>query len=567
MKESVAVAKEADAKKGFSPTKSDKSIQRLRNEPEGLIGSLRGVIGNIRRDGGTPSVDSIATQLSGMHTAQRAPVLLALQQTHGNRYVQQVVVGIQAKLKVGQPGDKYEQEADRVADEVMRMPEPQVQCQEEEEELIQTKLLAEQITPLVQRQVEEEEEEFLQAKSRDGASPEVAHDLESEINAIRGGGRSLSGSERAYFEPRFGYDFSGVRVHTNDRARASARALNASAYTIGSNVVFGTGQYIPGTTQGRRLLAHELTHVVQQWLEISRMSARNEAIEPTRRFIGTMPTYREQIPLISESPSPSIIARYSERVVRDESYFRDEARYLVEFDGETIEESNILRITCLEDLNNPPHEDLHFVRSLLGLGEADLSYLGDEEAEPLEDTERTRLVSTYSLRFEPVSIAAPGVTELPPWNRTETDEYWLATVLMSEASVGNRTERICVGWTVRNRLESGEYGSSIYNIAARGAYSISQEPNRQMMAIASLILMSSIPDPTGGATHFFSPRSMPNEHEASRCRPPIGSGRMHCDALHSVAGLPHRVYFPPFHDEYEFVPIEGVREAYYRFYR
>ena len=71
----------------------------------------------IKSNGSTPSVDSIATQLSSMpSTAQRAPVLLALQQTHGNRYVQRVVAGIQAKLKVGQPGDIYEQEADRVAE-------------------------------------------------------------------------------------------------------------------------------------------------------------------------------------------------------------------------------------------------------------------------------------------------------------------------------------------------------------------------------------------------------------------------------------------------------------------
>jgi hypothetical protein len=62
------------------------------------------VIGNIRRDDDTPSVESIATHLSSMHTAQRAPALLALQQTHGNRYVQRVVTGIQAKLVVGQPG-------------------------------------------------------------------------------------------------------------------------------------------------------------------------------------------------------------------------------------------------------------------------------------------------------------------------------------------------------------------------------------------------------------------------------------------------------------------------------
>ena len=75
-----------------------------------------------------------------MHAVQRAPALL--QRTHGNRYVQRVVAGIQAKLKVGQPRDIYEQEADRVADEVMRTAEPGVQRQAEEEELAQTKPLA-----------------------------------------------------------------------------------------------------------------------------------------------------------------------------------------------------------------------------------------------------------------------------------------------------------------------------------------------------------------------------------------------------------------------------------------
>ena len=114
MRGTVAVAKEADKKKEFSPTKSDNdSIHRAQHEPEMQLGSLRDVMGNIRRDGGTPSVESIATQLSGMHTTQRAPVLLTLQQTHGNRYVQRVVAGIQAKLVVGQTGDIYEQEADR----------------------------------------------------------------------------------------------------------------------------------------------------------------------------------------------------------------------------------------------------------------------------------------------------------------------------------------------------------------------------------------------------------------------------------------------------------------------
>ena len=239
MKESVAVAKEADAKKGVSPTRSDNSIQRLRNEPERQLGSLRDVIGNIRRDGGTPSVESIATELSNVPTAQRAPALLALQQTHGNQYVQRVVAGIPAKLKVGQPGDIYEQEADRVADEVMRMQEPQVQRQMEEEETFQTKEVPD-------------------------LTPEVTPNLESRINVLREGGQPLPDSVRVLFEPFFGHDFSRVRVHTNTLAAETAQTLNARAFTFGRDVVFGAGQYAPGTTKGQQLLAHELTHVVQQ---------------------------------------------------------------------------------------------------------------------------------------------------------------------------------------------------------------------------------------------------------------------------------------------------------------
>ena len=116
MKETVALAKAVDAKKESSPTRSDKNIQGLPNKPERQLGSLGDVIDTIRRDGGKPSAESIATHLSGMHMAQRAPVLLGLQQMHGNRYVQRVVAGIQAKLKVGQPGDIYEQEVNQVAE-------------------------------------------------------------------------------------------------------------------------------------------------------------------------------------------------------------------------------------------------------------------------------------------------------------------------------------------------------------------------------------------------------------------------------------------------------------------
>jgi hypothetical protein len=147
----------------------------------------------------------------------------------------------------------------------MRMPEPA--CPEcKEEELVQTKPIAEQITPLVQRLVEEEEkeEELLQTKSDTGRIPEVTPGFASRIQSIRGGGRPLPHSERAFFEPRFGQDFSGVRIHTDRQVAEAARAVNSRAFTTGRDVVFGAGQYAPGTTEGRKLLGHELTHVVQQ---------------------------------------------------------------------------------------------------------------------------------------------------------------------------------------------------------------------------------------------------------------------------------------------------------------
>ncbi|MGB9632210.1 MAG: DUF4157 domain-containing protein [Chloroflexaceae bacterium] len=88
--------------------------------------------------------------------------------------------------------------------------------------------------------------------------PPIVHEV------LRSPGQPLDAETRAFMEPRFGHDFSRVRVHTDARAAESARAVNALAYTVGRDVVFGAGQYAPGASAGRRLLAHELAHVVQQ---------------------------------------------------------------------------------------------------------------------------------------------------------------------------------------------------------------------------------------------------------------------------------------------------------------
>src|SRR5207248_27286 len=91
-----------------------------------------------------------------------------------------------------------------------------------------------------------------------GSVPSIVHDV------LRSPGQPLDAQTRAYMEPRFGADFSGVRVHTDARAGESARVVNALAYTVGRNVVFGSGYFSSHSNAGRRLLAHELAHVIQQ---------------------------------------------------------------------------------------------------------------------------------------------------------------------------------------------------------------------------------------------------------------------------------------------------------------
>ena len=167
--------------------------------------------------------------------------------------------GIQTKLTVGAPGDPYEQEADRVAAQVMSMsvvPEssPQVQRLPEERWF-----KAPSITPVVQRQVEPKVQMW-QLLQRAGGGQEASGDLESRLNASQGGGSALAPEVRAFMEPRFGADFSAVRVHTGGEAVQMNRQLGAQAFAHGSDVYFGPGKS-PGNDE---LMAHELTHVVQQ---------------------------------------------------------------------------------------------------------------------------------------------------------------------------------------------------------------------------------------------------------------------------------------------------------------
>ena len=222
---------------------------------------------------------------------------------------------LQAKLKIGTDNDPLEHEADRVAEQVMWMPAPEVThtsaplqinhkcaaCEAEEEEKLQKKeagyeheanrtaddiMRMEAGAGLIPRSSGAASDarracscggrcntcrseqrlghEPLQMKpvGAGGWAGTAAPPIADEV--LRSPGEPLDPATRAFFEPRFRYDFSRVRIHSDERAAASARSLGAAAYTVGQNVVFGAARFAPRTTAGRRLLAHELTHVVQQ---------------------------------------------------------------------------------------------------------------------------------------------------------------------------------------------------------------------------------------------------------------------------------------------------------------
>lgn len=150
---------------------------------------------------------------------------------------------LQAKLAISQPGDALEQQADQAAERVMQMPVPSRQAPHAEHPFGHG--------------------ETIDRKS-DAASGAHTDAHTADVLDQSSAARPLDQATRTHFETRFGHDFGGVRVHADQAAGESAQAVHALAYTVGRDIVFGVGQYAPATETGRRLLAHELTHVVQQ---------------------------------------------------------------------------------------------------------------------------------------------------------------------------------------------------------------------------------------------------------------------------------------------------------------
>ncbi len=155
---------------------------------------------------------------------------------------------VQARLHMNPPDDQYEREAEEIANLLTRSPNFNAIPADGMDQGIAPPTLRVQASPL----------------SGNAGLADIPPTLEAEIATLPYSGMPLSAAERSFFEPRFGHDFSNVRIHTDAQASHLAQELNAEAFTVGPDIAFAAGAYAPGTTEGQHLIAHELTHVVQQ---------------------------------------------------------------------------------------------------------------------------------------------------------------------------------------------------------------------------------------------------------------------------------------------------------------
>jgi hypothetical protein len=210
---------------------------------------------------------------------------------------------IQAKLKVSQPGDEHEREADRVAEQVMRMS-------------LGLSIISSTTTPTnyeegidhkcatcEMKEENEEKDEHLNISRKLSTTSNLETSNEI-INLNTSGGSLLDGDTREFMESRFGYDFSQVRVHTDKQAAESAEAVNALAYTVRNDIIFGQGQYSPHTKTGQRLIAHELSHTIQQ----GRIQSKYPLIHPNLKSAIEQPL-ATKIPLRISNFTIPMIAR------------------------------------------------------------------------------------------------------------------------------------------------------------------------------------------------------------------------------------------------------------------
>ncbi|WP_199328562.1 eCIS core domain-containing protein [Anabaena azotica] len=206
------------------------------------------------------TVTSPSTQLPTSQTSDEQSLLSnTIQRKSSGHDISRIPLRCpQAKLAMGEPGDKYEQEADFVAKQVMRMAKPESTTNIEAIDSQHT--TPQEYVACEQTQGKAQTKPLLQLAKNDSLPDQTTDNIESLLDSTKGGGSPLSNEVRNFMEPRFGHDFSNVLVHNDSTAVQMNQQLGAQAFTYGSDIYFGAGK----TPANNELMAHELTHVVQQ---------------------------------------------------------------------------------------------------------------------------------------------------------------------------------------------------------------------------------------------------------------------------------------------------------------
>jgi len=175
-------------------------------------------------------------------------------------YFSKAKPAVQSKLTINEPGDQYEQEADAMANKVMRMGEYGTYNQPKP----MTGLVGRSVQRKCSKCEEEKKKPIMRKAVAANTGIHMSSSFASSLNASKGGGLPLPQGTRSFMENAFSADFSRVRVHSDSEASEMSKGINAKAFTYGNDIYFRGGQYNTGTSEGKQLLAHELTHVVQQ---------------------------------------------------------------------------------------------------------------------------------------------------------------------------------------------------------------------------------------------------------------------------------------------------------------
>ncbi len=214
---------------------------------------------------------------SKRHKATRMPSIdspieqiLFLQRTVGNQAIQRLIKSgtLQAKLRISQPNDIYEQEADRIAEQIMSQHESLTASQKKQQDISISPVSVQKVIQKQETSFPDDAEERLKDEKdlqrKGDESPADISGIEHRLNALAGTGLPLPEAVRTQMEESFGVSFDRVHIHTDDEAAQISRSLGAEAFTYDNNIYFAANRYDPATRNGVGLIAHELVHTLQQ---------------------------------------------------------------------------------------------------------------------------------------------------------------------------------------------------------------------------------------------------------------------------------------------------------------